>query len=123
VDRLLGLRISALDRTEPGDLMSGVTAGTTLLRDVTTDSLVGSITGTVMLLATLTLMGLLDTMLLAAMLAVFTLAGLVFGLVLPRIRRATRRAQMADLRAAIGYVEQDVQAVGTHAELVAANPL
>jgi ABC-type multidrug transport system fused ATPase/permease subunit len=93
VDRLLGLRISALDRAEPGDLMSRVTADTTLLRDVTTDSLVGAITGAVMLLATLTMMGLLDAMLLAVTLAVFTLAGLVFVLVLPRIRRAAHRAQ------------------------------
>ncbi|MGH3298879.1 MAG: ABC transporter ATP-binding protein [Trebonia sp.] len=93
VDRLLGLRISALDRAEPGDLMSRVTADTTLLRDVTTDSLVGAVTGTLMLLATLTMMGLLDAVLLAVTLAVFTLAGLVIGLVVPRIRRATRSAQ------------------------------
>jgi ATP-binding cassette subfamily C protein len=93
VDRLLGLRISALDRAEPGDLMSRVTADTTLLRDVTTDSLVGAITGTLMLLATLTLMGLLDAVLLAVTLTVFTAAGLVFGLVLPRIRRAAHGAQ------------------------------
>jgi hypothetical protein len=57
VDRLLGLRISAVDRAEPGDLMSRVTADTTLLRDVTADSLVGGVTGTLMLLATLALMG------------------------------------------------------------------
>jgi ABC-type multidrug transport system fused ATPase/permease subunit len=91
--RLLGLRIGAVDRAEPGDLMSRVTADTTLLRDVTTGSLVGAITGTLMLLATLTLMGLVDAVLLAVTLAVFTLAGLVIGLVVPRIRRATHRAQ------------------------------
>ncbi len=45
VDRLLGHTISALDRTEPGDLMSRVTSDTTLLRDVTTGSLVGVVTG------------------------------------------------------------------------------
>jgi ABC-type multidrug transport system fused ATPase/permease subunit len=95
VDRLLGLRISALDRAEPGDLMSRVTADTTLLRDVTTDSLVGGVTGTLMLLATLALMGLLDAVLLAVTLAVFTLSGLVFGLVLPRIRRAAHTAQQS----------------------------
>jgi ATP-binding cassette subfamily C protein len=93
VDRLLGLRISALDRAEPGDLMSRVTADTTLLRDVTTDSLVGGLTGTLMLVATLTMMGLLDAVLLAVTLAVFTIAGLVFGLVIPRIRRAAHTAQ------------------------------
>src|SRR5439155_25651324 len=36
VGRLLRLRIAAVDRSEPGDLMSRVTADTTLLREVTT---------------------------------------------------------------------------------------
>jgi ABC-type multidrug transport system fused ATPase/permease subunit len=45
VDRLLGLTISGLDRAEPGDLMSRVSADTTLLRDVTTGSIVGVVTG------------------------------------------------------------------------------
>ncbi len=36
VARLLRLRVSAVDRSEPGDLMSRVTADTTLLREVTT---------------------------------------------------------------------------------------
>ena len=40
VDRLLGLTIGGLDRAEPGDLMSRVTSDTTLLRDVTTLSLI-----------------------------------------------------------------------------------
>ena len=43
VSRLLRLRLSALERHEPGDLMSRVTADTTLLREVTTDSLVGCV--------------------------------------------------------------------------------
>ena len=92
-DRLLGLAISSVDQTQPGDLMSRVTADTTLLRDVTTDALVGAVTGLLTLLATLIMMGLLDFVLLAATLAVFILTSLVFGLVLPRIRRAAREAQ------------------------------
>jgi hypothetical protein len=39
-----------------GDLTSRVTSDTTLLRDVTTDSLVGLITGSLTLVATLVLM-------------------------------------------------------------------
>src|SRR6188472_2086451 len=39
--RLLRLRLSAVERHEPGDLMSRVTADTTLLRDVTIGTLVG----------------------------------------------------------------------------------
>ncbi len=93
VDRLLGLTIAGLDQAEPGDLMSRVTSDTTLLRDVTTDSLVGVATGSLTLIATLILMGLVDLVLFGVTMGVFTLAGLVIGLVVPRIGRAARRAQ------------------------------
>ena len=93
VDRLLGLTIGSLDRTEPGDLMSRVTSDTTLLRDVTTGSLVGVVTGSLTLVATLILMGLLDVVLLGVTVGVFSLTALVIGLVVPRIGRAARQAQ------------------------------
>ncbi len=93
VDRLLGLTVGGLDRAEPGDLMSRVTSDTTLLRDVTTDSLVGLVTGTLTLVATLVLMSLMDLVLFGVTIGVFTLAGLVIGVVVPRIGRAARRAQ------------------------------
>jgi ABC-type multidrug transport system fused ATPase/permease subunit len=93
VDRLLGLTIGGLDRAEPGDLMSRVTSDTTLLRDVTTNSLVGVVTGVFTLAATLVLMTLLDPVLLGVTLGVFALAGAVVGVVVPRIGRASRRAQ------------------------------
>jgi ABC-type multidrug transport system fused ATPase/permease subunit len=93
VDRMLGLTISGLDRAEPGDLMSRVTSDTTLLRDVTTDSLVGLVTGGLTLAATLVLMSLMDLVLFGVTVGVFSLAGLVIGLVVPRIGRAARRAQ------------------------------
>jgi ATP-binding cassette subfamily C protein len=93
VDRLLGLTVSALDRSEPGDLMSRVTSDTTLLRDVTTGSLVGLVTGSLTLVATLVLMGLMDPVLLGVTLGVFSLAAVVIGGVVPRIGRAARRAQ------------------------------
>jgi len=93
VGRLLRLRIAAVDRSEPGDLMSRVTADTTLLREVTTDSLVGGVTGIITLAATITMMGLLDPVLLAVTLAALGLAAGVIGQVVPRINRAARRAQ------------------------------
>jgi ABC-type multidrug transport system fused ATPase/permease subunit len=93
VARLLRLQVSAVDRTEPGDLMSRVTADTTLLREVTTGSLVGGVTGLVMLVATVVMMGLLDIVLLAVTLGAVAVAGVVIGLVVPRINRAARRAQ------------------------------
>jgi ATP-binding cassette subfamily C protein len=95
VERLLRLRISAVDHTEPGDLMSRVTADTTLLREVTTGSLVGGVTGLITLVATVVLMALMDPVLLAVTLAALSLAGVIIGLVVPRINRATQHAQQS----------------------------
>jgi len=93
VDRLLGLTVGGLDRAEPGDLMSRVTSDTTLLRDVTTGSVVGVVTGSLTLAATLILMGVLDVVLLGVTLGVFVLTAVVIGVVVPRIGRAAQQAQ------------------------------
>jgi ATP-binding cassette subfamily C protein len=93
VDRLLGLTIAGLDRAEPGDLMSRVTSDTTLLRDVTTNSVVGVVTGSLTLVATLVLMGLMDLVLLGVTMGVFSMTAVVIGVVVPRIGRAARQAQ------------------------------
>jgi ABC-type multidrug transport system fused ATPase/permease subunit len=93
VDRLLGLTVGGLDRAEPGDLMSRVTSDTTLLRDVTTGSVVGVVTGSLTLAATLILMGLMDVVLLVVTMGVFVLTALVIGVVVPRIGRAAQQAQ------------------------------
>ncbi|MCF6524267.1 ABC transporter ATP-binding protein [Streptomyces sp. JJ36] len=90
---LLRLRISAVDRSEPGDLMARVTSDTTLLRQVTTDSLVGAGTGGLTLLATLVMMAVVDPVLLAVTVSVIAGAGCVIGLIVPRIHRASRQAQ------------------------------
>ena len=93
VSRLLRLRLSALERHEPGDLMSRVTADTTLLREVTTDSLVGGITGLLTLAATVVMMALMDLVMLSVTVAALGVAVAVIGLVVPRINQASRRAQ------------------------------
>ncbi|MER6282730.1 ABC transporter ATP-binding protein [Streptomyces sviceus] len=92
---LLRLRIPAVDRTEPGDLMARITSDTTLLREVTTDSLVGLGTGGLTLVATVMMMGLVDPVLLGVTLAVILVAGTVLGVIVPRINRASRQAQDA----------------------------
>ncbi|MFJ6857524.1 ABC transporter ATP-binding protein [Streptomyces werraensis] len=92
---LLRLRIAAVDRTEPGDLMARITSDTTLLREVTTDSLIGLGTGGLTLLATVALMGWVEPVLLAVTLGVLALAGTLLGVVVPRIRRASKQAQDA----------------------------
>jgi ABC-type multidrug transport system fused ATPase/permease subunit len=91
--RLLRLRIAVVDRAEPGDLMSRVTADTTLLREVITGSLVGGVTGVITLLATVVMMALLDPVLLAVTIGALLMAGVVIGVVVPRINRAARTAQ------------------------------
>ncbi|MFC9290741.1 ABC transporter ATP-binding protein [Streptomyces sp. NPDC057052] len=92
---LLRLRIAAVDRSEPGDLMARMTSDTTLLREVTTDSLVGLGTGGLTLVGTVVLMGVVDPVLLGVTLAVILVAGTVIGVIVPRINRASRRAQDA----------------------------
>ncbi|MDT9687279.1 ABC transporter ATP-binding protein [Streptomyces sp. P9(2023)] len=92
---LLRLRIAAVDRSEPGDLMARVTSDTTLLREVTTDSLVGLGTGGLTLVATLVMMGLVDPVLLAVTLGVVLGAGMVIGAIVPRINKASKQAQDA----------------------------
>lgn len=92
---LLRLRIPAVDRSEPGDLMARITSDTTLLREVTTDSLVGLGTGGLTLVATVVMMGLVDVVLLGVTLGVVLCAGSVLALIVPRINRASRRAQDA----------------------------
>ncbi|KUN86202.1 ABC transporter ATP-binding protein [Streptomyces griseoruber] len=92
---LLRLRIPAVDRSEPGDLMARVTSDTTLLREVTTDSLVGLGTGGLTLAATVVMMALVDPVLLGVTLAVILVAGAILGVIVPRINRASRQAQDA----------------------------
>ncbi|MEV2212234.1 ABC transporter ATP-binding protein [Streptomyces sp. NPDC050997] len=92
---LLRLRITAVDRTEPGDLMARITADTTLLREVTTDSLVGLGTGGLTLVATVVMMGLVDPVLLGVTMAVILGAGTILGVIVPHINRASRQAQDA----------------------------
>ena len=93
VTHLVWLRIPAVDHSEPGDLMARVTADTTLLREVSTGSLVSAVTNTLMLVATITVMAVLDPLLLVVTVAVLGGAQVVTGVVVPRISRAASRAQ------------------------------
>ncbi|KIF78681.1 ABC transporter ATP-binding protein [Streptomyces sp. 150FB] len=93
IGRLLRLRLPEVERTQPGDLMSRVTSDTTLLRAVTTQSIVSAGTGGLAFLATIVLMGLMDAVLLAVTLGVIVLIGGAVALVMPKIAEATRRSQ------------------------------
>ncbi|RYJ26663.1 ABC transporter ATP-binding protein [Streptomyces sp. L-9-10] len=95
IGRLLRLRLPEVERTQPGDLMSRVTSDTTLLRAVTTQSIVSAGTGGLAFLATIALMGVMDMVLLGVTLGVIVVIGSAVALVMPRISRATRRSQEA----------------------------
>lgn len=95
VGRLLRLRIAEWERIPPGDLMSRVTSDTTLLRAVSTQAVVSAASGAVALVAAIVMMGFLDVVLLGVTLGVVVLVGGAVALVMPRIARATERAQEA----------------------------
>ncbi|MFC7813427.1 ABC transporter ATP-binding protein [Streptomyces sp. NPDC057367] len=95
VDRLLRLRVDSLDRQQPGDLVSRVTADTTLLRSAATSHLVEVGVGAVSLVGMLVLMARLDPVLFLVVLGVVVLIGCCSLLVMPRIGRAGRQTQEA----------------------------
>lgn len=95
IAQLLWLRVGALDRLKPGDLLARATSDTTLLRHVSTYGLVESVNAVFMLVATIVLMGMIDPVLLAVTIAVLAVNGLAVLLVVPRIRQATERSQAA----------------------------
>ncbi|WP_020120365.1 ABC transporter ATP-binding protein [Streptomyces canus] len=95
VGRLLRLRIAEWERIPPGDLMSRVTSDTTLLRSVSTQAVVSAATGAVAFVAAVGVMAFLDVVLLGVTLGVVVLVGGAVMLVMPKIARATERAQDA----------------------------
>lgn len=95
ISRLPRLRVADLDRRPPGDLISRVTADTTLLREAATNNLVDTLIGSVTLLGMLVLMAWLDVVLFLAVLGVVLAIGLCTALVMPRIARASKEAQEA----------------------------
>ena len=95
ISRLLRLRVSALDRLKPGELLSRVTSDTTLLRSVSTYGLVHTVNATFLLAGSIVLMARLDPVLLLVTVAVLAVNAVAVLVVVPRIRRATERSQAA----------------------------
>ena len=87
--------MSAVEQTQPGDLMSRVTSDTVLLREVSTQSVVNGVTASVTLVAMVVLMGWLDLPLLGVTLGVMVLVAVILVALLPQIQRATKAAQDA----------------------------
>ncbi|MFC8277844.1 ABC transporter ATP-binding protein [Streptomyces sp. NPDC057271] len=95
IARLLRLRLSAVDRMQPGDLMSRVTSDTTLLRAVSTQAVVNAATGALTLIAAVVVMAFLDAVLLGVTLVVVAVVGAGAALVMPKIGHAAERSQAA----------------------------
>ncbi|MFF3556708.1 ABC transporter ATP-binding protein [Streptomyces tsukubensis] len=95
IGRLLRLKLPEVERTQPGDLMSRVTSDTTLLKAVTTRSVVAAISGGVTFVATIVLMGLMDVVLLGVTLGVIVLVGGAVAMVMPQISKAAKKSQEA----------------------------
>jgi len=93
--RMLRLRLSELDQRPLGDLLSRVTSDTTLLRAAATIGVVESFNGTLALIGTVVLMGVLDWLLLLVTLGVLGVVAIGVLVILPRIARALGRAQAA----------------------------
>lgn len=93
VGHVLLLSLSSMRRQAPGDLLSRVTADTTLLRQIAIQSVTQALIGSVMLVGALVLMGIVDLVLLATVIGVVVTLAVVVGVVMPRIRAAARDAQ------------------------------
>lgn len=93
--KLLSLRVPAVQRTEPGDLLSRFTSDSTLMREVCTSALVGLVTGAVTTVVMVVMMGVMDLFLLGVALAALLLVGLLAAVGMPMIEKASRAAQVA----------------------------
>ena len=93
--RVLRLRMGVLDTLAPGDLVARATSDTTLLGEVASTGLVQLFNGSIALVGAVVLMAILDVPLLLVTLVVLVLIAATVGVILPRITRATERAQAA----------------------------
>ncbi|WP_369175404.1 ABC transporter ATP-binding protein [Streptomyces sp. R28] len=108
VGRLLRLEMREYDRHRNGDLISRVTADTTLLREVVSQALVDLVTGSLVAAGAVILMAWLDPMLLLLVALTVAAAAAVVTSLLQGLRKASERMQdsvgavAADLERALG---------------------
>ncbi|WP_406405136.1 ABC transporter ATP-binding protein/permease [Streptomyces sp. NBC_00879] len=108
VGRLLRLEMREYDRHRSGDLISRVTADTTLLREVVSQALVDLVTGALVAAGAIVLMVCIDPLLLLLVAATVATAAVIVASLLKGIRAASERMQTsvgtiaADLERALG---------------------
>ncbi|MFD8883846.1 ABC transporter ATP-binding protein [Streptomyces erythrochromogenes] len=93
VRRFLHATVPALTRRPTGELVTRVTSDTVLLREATAQSFVGLVNGSVMLVGSLVLMGVLDLVLLGTTMAAVAVTAALFALLMPGIGQAQQRSQ------------------------------
>ncbi len=93
VRRFLRATVPAVTRRPTGELVTRVTSDTVLLREAATGALIGLINGTIMLVGTLVLMGVLDLVLLGTTLVAVVVIAVLFAVLMPGIATAQQRAQ------------------------------
>ncbi|MGA5115004.1 ABC transporter ATP-binding protein [Streptomyces pseudogriseolus] len=104
VDRLLRLEMRVYDRERGGDLVSRVTADTTLLREVVSQSLVDLVTGSIVAAGALVLMAWLDPLLLLLVVLTVAVAAAVVSSLFTALRGASEQMQRA-----VGAIAADLE--------------
>lgn len=110
VHRLVRVTVPTLISRPTGELVARVTLDPVLLRDAASTSVVALINGTVMLVGTLILMGVLDPALLVTTVTALTLAALLFMLLMPGIADEQQTTQR-HLAQAGGVLEGTLRAI------------
>ncbi|OYP14003.1 ABC transporter [Streptomyces sp. FBKL.4005] len=104
VGRLLRLEMREYDRHRGGDLISRMTADTTLLREVVSQALVDLVTGSLVAAGAIALMAWLDPLLLLLVAVTVAAAAVVVASLLTGIRNASEHMQ-----GAVGAVAADME--------------
>ncbi|MFG2647728.1 ABC transporter ATP-binding protein [Streptomyces sp. NPDC048436] len=104
VARLLRLEMKEYDRHRSGDLISRVTADTTLLREVVSQALVDLVTGALVAAGAIVLMMWIDPLLLLLVALTVATAAVVVASLLKGIRAASERIQTA-----VGAIAADLE--------------
>lgn len=95
IQRFFRSKLEQVQRFRTGELVTRVTSDTVLLREAATSSIVHLVNGTISLVGTVTLMAILDWQLLLTTLLALLMIGALFGVLLPQIGKADKRAQDA----------------------------
>ncbi|GAA1880018.1 ABC transporter ATP-binding protein [Williamsia serinedens] len=93
--RFLYARLTPLQKSPVGELVTRVTSDSLLLRDAASSSIVGGVNGIVMLFGALVMMAILDLTLVAVTIGAVIVVVILFGLLLPAIAQSQEQAQAA----------------------------